>query len=90
MALPPGVSRRRSLDFLGRRHQLALAAGTRGGTGDRHTAMRLIRKVLRFPCVKNAPGKPALNYLNAAKDESPKEHPDKTHLFGQEAIPNAF
>jgi hypothetical protein len=40
--------------------------------------------------VKNAPGKPVADYFNPTKDESPKEHPDKNHLFGVPAIPNAF
>lgn len=39
---------------------------------------------------KNAPRKNAADYLNPAQDESPKEHPDKQHLFGVNAIPNAF
>jgi hypothetical protein len=39
---------------------------------------------------RNAPDKPAADYLNPAKDESPKEHPDKQHFLGINAIPNAF
>jgi hypothetical protein len=39
---------------------------------------------------KHAPGKDFADYLNPAKDESPKEKPNKEHLFGMQSIPNAF
>jgi hypothetical protein len=39
---------------------------------------------------KNAPGKSVGDYFNPAQDEEPKGKTDKQHLFGQQAIPNAF
>lgn len=40
--------------------------------------------------LKGAPGKPALDYLNPAEDQAPKDRPDRQHLLGIEAIPNAM
>lgn len=37
-----------------------------------------------------ASDRPALDYLNPAKDPETKDVKNKGHLFGQEAIPNAF
>ena len=39
---------------------------------------------------KNATGKSAADYFNPAQDTAPVAKTDKNHLFGQEAIPNAF
>ena len=39
---------------------------------------------------KGATGKDALDYLNPTKDESSERSSGQGHLFGQEAIPNAF
>jgi hypothetical protein len=47
-------------------------------------------KVADAAGAKNATGKPAADYLNPMKDESPKDHPSKEHLFNQQSIPNAF
>jgi hypothetical protein len=40
--------------------------------------------------VKHAPGKSAADYFNPSQDVSPKNHPDKEHLFNNPDIPNAF
>ncbi|HEX5462254.1 MAG TPA: hypothetical protein VFX20_19970 [Steroidobacteraceae bacterium] len=39
---------------------------------------------------KGAPDKSAADYFNPSEDEQPKYKTDKQHLFGAEAIPNAF